>query len=177
MAAVIARTATRAVQKRQAKEHNGTTSDLPDMIVRHVLTSVERRWTRWCRCFGCVGSPSEMPLMSPSSLNFPGCRAFLRRLRAFWYTPVVGFSLPCLPSVREFLLRLHVLLNVSRLCDLFFRCRFVLSDLHDSYVPCFGGNLNSSPGDAIREVMFAFCQESPVSCHVAAWPQTVFLCL
>ena len=55
-------------------------------------------------------------------------------------------ALPCLRSVSEFLLRLHVPLNVSRICDLFFRCRFVLSDQRDSYVPCFGGNLNRSPG-------------------------------
>ena len=39
----------------------------------------------WCRSGG-VGAPSEMPLMSLSSLICPGCRAFLRRLRAFWYT-------------------------------------------------------------------------------------------
>ena len=42
LAAVITRTATRAVQKRQAKQRNGTTSDLPAMIVRQVLTAVEQ---------------------------------------------------------------------------------------------------------------------------------------
>ena len=41
LAAVITRTATRAVQKRLAKQRNGTTSDLPAMIVRQVLTAVE----------------------------------------------------------------------------------------------------------------------------------------
>ena len=65
-------------------------------------------------------------------------------------------------------LRLYVLMNVSRLFDLFFRCLFVLSDLRDSHVLPFGGNVNRSPGDAILEVMLAVCQESPVSCHVTA---------
>ena len=41
LAAVTSRTATRSVQKRLAEQRNGTTSDLPDMIVRQVLTAVE----------------------------------------------------------------------------------------------------------------------------------------
>ena len=41
LAAVISRTATRSVQKRLAKLRTGTTSDLPAMIVRQVLTAVE----------------------------------------------------------------------------------------------------------------------------------------
>ena len=87
----------------------------------------------WCRSFGCVEAPSEMPLMSLSSFICPGCRAFLPRFRAFWYTPVVCLFLaclkrkvrlffgapPCLPSVRDFFLRLHLLFNVSRFCDFF----------------------------------------------------------
>ena len=34
------------------------------------------------------------------------------------------------------------------------------SNLRDSYVLCFGGNLNRSPGVAILEVMFAFLSRS-----------------
>ena len=41
LAAVISRTATRSVQKRLAKQRNGTTSDLPAVIVRQVSTAVE----------------------------------------------------------------------------------------------------------------------------------------
>ena len=40
LAAVITRAATRAVQKRLAKKHHVTTSDLP-AIVRQVMTAVE----------------------------------------------------------------------------------------------------------------------------------------
>ena len=66
-------------------------------------------------------------------------------------------------------MRLHVLLNVSRLCDwLFFPLQFCVSDLRDSYVLPSCGNLNGSPGDAILDVMPAVFQESPVSCHVTA---------
>ena len=41
LAAVITRTATRAVQKRLAKQRHGIMSDLPTMIVRQVLMAVE----------------------------------------------------------------------------------------------------------------------------------------
>ena len=41
LAAVITRTATRAVQKRLAKQRHVITSDLPTMFVRQVLTAVE----------------------------------------------------------------------------------------------------------------------------------------
>ena len=119
LAAVITRTATRAVQKRLATQRNGTTSDLPAMIVRQVLTAVEPEVNEdeelgsrgtlglpfFVRAFflfafrtlvvsmcWCVGSPSEMSLMSPSSLIYPGCLAFMRRPRAFWYTSVVCLS-------------------------------------------------------------------------------------